>query len=54
VDLVNSVPAAWQVSVETKQVIGRLPIEGARLLADSSESIYVEASRLPFRPFLVK
>ena len=38
-DLVNSVPAAWQVSSDAKQAIGRLLLERARYLADNIKSI---------------
>lgn len=38
-DLVNSVPAAWQVPSEAGQAIGRLLLERAQYLADNIESI---------------
>ncbi len=38
-DLINSFPAAWQVSSDAKQAISRLLLERAHFLADNIESI---------------
>jgi hypothetical protein len=38
-DLINSVPAAWQVSHEANLAISRLLLERGRLLADNIEAM---------------
>ena len=45
-DLINSVPAAWQISPEANLAISRLLLERARFLADNIEAMARKALAL--------